>query len=274
MKARTFALTAALMIASLAGGPSISAQEVSFDTVDGGAKLVLRGVLHRPQGEGPFPAVVMLCGSDGFVTGPHARHQSDWAERLAGWGYVALQVDSFTPRGAQGISDNSPEVSPLARSHDAFAAKAYLCGLPFVDQQKIGVLGWSHGSWALMLAIDRYYRDKRVTPFKAAVAFYPYCPTLVQPDTPVLVLIGREDDMTPVGLAEAQQKDYRTFGWKPEYSLVVYPGAFHWFDVEPPAGSPSKGTDARGHRIEYDAAASVDASARTRDFLAKYLGPK
>jgi poly(3-hydroxybutyrate) depolymerase len=53
----------------------------------------LRGLLFRPKGEGPFPAVVLLHGCRGIQP-----YQRDWAGKLAEWGYVALLVDSFGPR--------------------------------------------------------------------------------------------------------------------------------------------------------------------------------
>src|SRR3954469_10214564 len=56
-------------------------------------------ILFRPlEGEGPFPAVVLVpaCGGAGD-------HIYDWAERLTRAGYVVLIVDSLTPRG---VSDN------------------------------------------------------------------------------------------------------------------------------------------------------------------------
>lgn len=49
-------------------------------------RVQLVGYLARPQGSGPFPAVVVLHGCGGF-------HQDmlAWADRLRRWGYVAWQ---------------------------------------------------------------------------------------------------------------------------------------------------------------------------------------
>jgi dienelactone hydrolase len=102
-------------------------------------------------------------------------------------------VDSFSPRGPSNICEGSSTVSDDMISHDAYSAKAYLSALPLVDPQRIAVMGWSYGGWAVMKIIDGYYRDETVSPFKAAVAFYPYCHSLYKPDTPLLVLIGKKD---------------------------------------------------------------------------------
>ena len=60
-----------------------------------GETITLNGRLLRPpDGDGPFPAVVLLHGCDGM-------HNDDpWVENHhLRWGYVLLEVDSFGPRG-------------------------------------------------------------------------------------------------------------------------------------------------------------------------------
>jgi len=55
--------------------------------------------LTKPDGEGPFPAIVLLHGCGGMKSSyPH-----NWDKRLAEWGYVSLQVDSLSPRGMSSI---------------------------------------------------------------------------------------------------------------------------------------------------------------------------
>ena len=60
--------------------------------------ITLTGKLTKPQGNEPFPAVVLLHGCSGII-----KNVDDWAKRLAIWGYVSLQVDSFGPRGYSDI---------------------------------------------------------------------------------------------------------------------------------------------------------------------------
>ena len=38
-----------------------------------------------------------------------------------------------------------------ARAHDAYDAKSFLSKLPYVDRNRIAVLGWSHGGWTFGL---------------------------------------------------------------------------------------------------------------------------
>src|SRR6266581_2902485 len=66
-----------------------------------GSDTVLRGILYRPQGPGPFPAVVALHDCRGLVNNAgHAyRRMADWGERLAAAGLAVLFPDSFSSRG-------------------------------------------------------------------------------------------------------------------------------------------------------------------------------
>jgi dienelactone hydrolase len=206
----------------------------------------------------------MLVGFGGYAGGgPNAEHQSAWAERLVEWGYVALQVDSYSPRGP---SLNADFAGSVMISHDAFSAKAYLSTLPFVDAENIAVVGWSMGGAAVLKVSDEYFRDKGVSPFKAAVAIYPVIYPVYQPDTPLLLLTGEKDDVCRAFLAEGLQKKYRDRKWKSELSLKIYPNAHHSFDME--------GVDFEsfGHRYRYDPQAAADAIEKTKDFLQKHIG--
>jgi dienelactone hydrolase len=152
------------------------------------------------------------------------------------------------------------------RVWDAFGALAYLRSLPFVDPDRIGVMGWSHGGSTALRA-----SAKRLQPpgggFQMAVAFYPWCSGDLSSDTiPVLLLLGKSDDWTPavpcVENATRVQQAGAAVLW------IVYPGAYHGFDV------PRPGRMYFGHYLDYNPWAARDAEARVRTFLAQYLGTR
>jgi dienelactone hydrolase len=59
---------------------------------------------------------------------------------------------------------------------DTYAAQAYLVSQPFVDTQRIRLMGWCHGGWTTLYAIDFIYlTGLHVKPFRAAIAFYSWC---------------------------------------------------------------------------------------------------
>jgi dienelactone hydrolase len=194
--------------------------------------------LLTPRGAGPFPAVVVMHGCSGIDS-----KLRNWAGRLVSWGYAALIVDGFHPRGLSNVCDR-PDVLPFyTRAGDAVAAKAYLQSLPNIAKGRIGLVGFSHGGGAALAAASS---------FDAVVAFYPWCSGPVPTNT--LVLIGGADDWTPAARCSGDAAN-----------LKVYAGATHSFD-RPDARINS------GHREIPDAAAARDATNRTRQFLAAHLG--
>ena len=68
----------------------------------------------RPEGEGPFPAVVLLHGCSGII-----QTERGWAQELRKRGYVAVLVDSFRPRGYTEICTNLRRVTRGRRVEDA-----------------------------------------------------------------------------------------------------------------------------------------------------------
>ena len=84
--------------------------------------------------------------------GQLSRNQRAWAERFAQWGFLALTLDSFSPRGAGSICPIPGAQRPAKpwedRTADAYAALAWLVRRADVDPQRIFVAGWSHGGVA------------------------------------------------------------------------------------------------------------------------------
>ena len=120
MRANTIAGLILASLASFAVQASVSAEElVRFDSAAYGVgKLQQRlaqergetpaappttpieGYLSKPDGSGPFPAVVFLHGCGGLSA--NARHAV--AERMTSWGYVALSRRQFrAPRHQPGL---------------------------------------------------------------------------------------------------------------------------------------------------------------------------
>jgi dienelactone hydrolase len=229
-----------------------SGLSITTTTTNGGAEQI-PAALMKPDGPGPFPAVVIMHDCSGL--GPRSRGAPDrWAKELVGRGYVIVIPDSFTTRGyASGVcTDPSPsraEVSPFRRVRDAYAALAYVRTLPYVDGSRVGLMGGSHGGTTTLASMvapegakEALAREKRAG-FVGAVALYPDCGRqlgrwradlsgVYQPVAPLLILIGENDDWTPAEpcrkLTEAAQKaGYRV-------TIKVYPGAHHSFDSSNP----------------------------------------
>jgi dienelactone hydrolase len=228
------------------------------------APATIEAYLSKPDGNGPFPAVVYLHGCNGLSIIVRQR----MAELITGWGYVALVVDSFTSRG---IRESCHELMP-ARQGDALGALIYLSKLLFVDPRRIAVMGSSQGGIvALQLASTRDVKIFAVPDgltFKAAVAYYPLCGVATQQlSIPTIILIGELDDWSPAKDCERWMQ-WRAGKGAP-VKLVVYPGTYHAFDFP----SLSDGKMVLGHWLKYDAEAARRSVLETHDFLAAQLGP-
>ena len=216
--------------------------------------------LTKPTGDGPFPAVVLLHGCGGMQNA----FDHGWGERLARWGYVSLQVDSFAPRRISGVCAGGMialEVLPY-RIHDAYMAKKYLAGLPFVSPGRIGVMGWSHGGTTTLGTVGKDAAGKNNAPFRAAVAFYPYCHKPIEPAAPLLILSGGRDRWTPVEFCLRHAPVENLNGW---VDITVYPKAYHCFDWV------GIDTTQEGYILKYHPKAAADAFDRVKAFFTRHL---
>jgi dienelactone hydrolase len=198
----------------------------------------LETMLFKPQGQGPFPAIVAMHGCSGLWSskniGLSPRH-ADWGKRLSALGYVVLFPDSYGSRdlGPQCKNDDR-RVEPFReRVEDANAARRYLQTLPYVKPDAIALLGWSNGGSSVLYTVRPKDRPKAGSPdFRAAVAFYPGCTAMADKGdwatrVPLLIVMGEADDWTPAApckqLADANPDKVK---------LILYPGAYHDFDNE------------------------------------------
>lgn len=248
-------------------GPRPYEHEVRLARERGGSLEIahgypIQGYLTKPNGNGPFPAVVLLHSCNGASA---ARRSV--ANVVAGWGYVALFVDDYTTRGfTEGCKTQFTE--GLA---DAFGALLYLSKLPFIDAKQVAVVGFSQGAeTALNIASTRLNSAFDVPGnlrFRGAVAFYPPCRGSSGPLVlPTRIFIGDEDNTTPAEdcerFMERQQNN------PADIKLVVYAGANHGFDNP----SLAEGKRLFGMWLKYDASAAKDSYSQMRDFLAANLG--
>jgi dienelactone hydrolase len=212
--------------------------------------------LTRPEGEGPFPAVVLLHGCGGMASSyPH-----HWDQRLTAWGYVSLHVDSFAPRGITGIcAGGMIAVETLSyRVKDAYLAKKYLSTLSYVDSDRIGVMGWSHGGTTAVKTVLTSGEPKRTETFDRAVAFYPWCYKPIEPASPLLILSGGQDRWTPV---EFCLRHAPVDAPTDMFRIEVYPEAHHCFDWV------GIDTEQQGHILRYHPESAADAFAKVKAFL-------
>lgn len=209
--------------------------------------------LAKPDGLGPFPAVIVLhewWGLDGWI--------KDQARALAREGYAALAVDLY--RGKVTTSQEEAHQlmmgTPIDRqTRDMKAAFAYLAARKDVTRTRIAALGFCMGGRnSFTLAIEE-------PTLAAAVVYYGALPTepasIAKIKAPMLGNFGGDDE----GPSPAQAREFEAAAKKAgkTFDLKIYAGAPHAF-ANP--NNPWKG---------YRKDAASDAWTRTTSFLRHYL---
>jgi dienelactone hydrolase len=278
--ARAIVAVVALSLGGCASAPTST--PITFTNVTPGTPQNIAATLVRPAGEGPFPAVVQLHGCGGLEEQSYR-----WARWFADHGYVALVVDSFGPRHVKGDCRSGPDEPPVtARFDDAFGALRYLQALPYVRGDRVAAIGWSQGGVYAMSVINgpSLERAKKrgvalpAVGFAAGIGVYPGgCFSLVKEQAirPLLVLIGGADDWTPASKCAEMVNAMRGRG--SDATIVIYPGAYHYFDVEGQKQEVLADVEndlkpsGHGATVSYQSEAAADAHRRVESFLANHL---
>jgi dienelactone hydrolase len=215
----------------------IATREVTYD-VDG---LSMVAHLARPDGEGPWPAV--LIGHDGVGLDDYQRHRAD---DLAAHGYIALAMDYhggqvFFGRPDAMLARTMPLIADVERMQAiGRAALDILLAVPGVDPNRIAALGYGAGG-RIVLELARIG-----VPFKAIAVVHPGLPAASAEDwtdvtSTFLLCTGSEDPLcTP--------EQVLTFGRAlqdagVDWRVNIYGGAKHAFWARPANldGSPAEG---------------------------------
>jgi dienelactone hydrolase len=227
---------------------SVLAQEkVQFPSTDadlrGGNPTQLNAFLSRPEGAGPFPAVVTMHGCDGLVgdDGKIKPLYGVWSGILSQAGFIVVAPDSHGSRGQGNLCAVPAAERPILSSRevprDVYGALAFLRSRPDVIADKIAILGQSAGGSAMMNAITPEMRPKDMSPdqdFHAAVALYPGCQAFLtreppwQPRVPMILVIGEADNWTPAADCRALITQVAARGIT--IQARYYEGTYHAFD--------------------------------------------
>lgn len=238
--------------------------------------------LYKPEGPGPFPALVLQHQCGGLQRQNFSNASMlEWAKKAVARGYVALLMDSLGPRGVDTVCDGfNVKVNWGRGLKDVQQAAQYLRTLEYVDQNRVALAGYSWGAAIGLLASSRRAVDTLAVPgrFNAVVSFYPPCRTKPKNrppydiitdgiDRPLLVLLGGLDNETPAQECIDRLEPMRQAG--APIQLHLYPLATHCWDCKHLDGL--RKTDIRGNSVvyRYDEVLTKDAEERMFSFLDK-----
>lgn len=114
------------------------------------ARLEPTLVVVRPEGEGPFPTVLIFPGCGGIRS-----HLDKYAKAAVAAGWMVVRVESFKARGWSEAFTRTFICTGLLfrggeRAGDVMASIHGVSALPGVDPKRLALAGWSHGAWAIM----------------------------------------------------------------------------------------------------------------------------
>ncbi len=242
------------------------AEAVSFQSTKMWRKtetLQIRGTLSIPEGQGPFPAVVLTSNCGGPAKFEFAKF---WPRYLNELGYITLNVDHFGPRKQKKCTKKFKPSGAIVMQ-DAYGAYAYLARRPEVDKNRVAVLGSSLGAHAINWYTAKGKPSPEGLKFSAAVSLYPSSCKKVSPKNktvPTLIILGDKER----GVASCKRLQPH-----PKISLNIFPGIYHAFD-QPTAKRRKNGRlkkDIAGNKKLYSKSATRKAMALVKEFLSVHL---
>lgn len=213
----------------------------------------LEGYLARPEGDGPFPGLVLIHEIFGLN-----ENMKDIAHRFAAQGYVALAVDLFAGRHRAICMFRVMAgllLTPLHNSgiHDLKAALTFLSEQAGVDASRLGAVGYCFGgSFAIAWACT----DDRL---KVIAPYYGMNPRPLKAVARLCPIVGSYpgSDFTA---KQGQKLDVELDRSNVPHDIKIYPGAKHGF-----FNDTSK---------IYDESAAQDSWGRVLAFFEEHLGAR
>lgn len=224
-------------------------QTVTFPSAS--ASVQLAGYLACPEGDGPFPAVVVIHEIYGLN-----ENMRDVARRFADEGYVALAVDLFAGRNRavcmfrfmEGLFANAFDHGGI---HDLKASLDYLTQQPGVDSARLGAIGFClGGSFAIAWACT----DTRL---KAIAPYYSMNPRPLEAVARSCPVVG-SFPMRDFTTAPGRKLDEVLDKYNIPHDFKIYPGARHSFFND--------------RSRNYNAEAAKDSWERVKAFFKTHIG--
>jgi carboxymethylenebutenolidase len=256
VKANSRIATATLLVlaftAAISGGQTLGGPET---VVIHNGPVALHALVFRPQGRGPFPAILLNHGSgrtpeDLRRLGPYERNAETLGPLFVRHGYVFLYlfrrgVGPSTGQGANSVdlmNRESTAHGQHARNAlqlrlledrdmtDALSGLKFLRALPYVDARDVGVVGHSFGGSLTVLMAEREPDLRAVVVFSAAGYSFDRSPELRE-----RLLAAVAHVTAPVFFIHAEN-DYSLSSGKVLDARLAQLGKPHRLKIYPPIG--------------------------------------
>jgi alpha/beta superfamily hydrolase len=181
-------------------------------------ELTLEGVWHLPDSDGPLPAVI-VCHPHPLYGGNMSANVVFYiCQALAGAGIAALRFNF------RGVGKSGGRFSEgIAEQEDVQAALALALSTDNIDQNRIGLAGYSFGGGVAAAVAVREERIKMLA--LVSPAFFDGGEPLKGYIKPKFIIIGKNDNVIP------QRELRELFGEMPEpKQLEIISGADHFWE--------------------------------------------
>jgi dienelactone hydrolase len=116
--------------------------------------LKLETTIYKPEGQGPFPLVVINHGKESGPPGLQRRFTAGWASRFfLERGYVVfvpMRTGFSKSTGSYVSGECNVESNGYVQAEDVTATVSYAHTLDYVDRKQTLVVGQSHGGWTTL----------------------------------------------------------------------------------------------------------------------------
>jgi len=177
-----------------------------------------------------YPLVICMHGSMGW-RGHHHEHSVNFLNN----GFAIFRVNSFDARQVVSIVEDQIQVTLATVMTDCFNALKILSKHPDIESSKIFIAGWSLGGSTAIYSAWEPLAEKLAPDgerFAGHLAFYPgafmWPEEMRWSKSPILTLIGADDDYTPAVLIEKLSPAINQNGGNSK--LIIYEGGHHSFD--------------------------------------------
>jgi carboxymethylenebutenolidase len=235
---------------------SHQATVAEITTYEGGSGDLIHAYVARPEGDGPFPGVVLVHHMPGWD-----ELYQEFTRRFASHGYVAICPDLYcrfghgtpddvtaTVRAQGGVADDSVVA-------DCGAALKWLKSLP-TSNGKVGIIGTCSGGRHAVLVASRVSGFDAVADlWGGGVVMAPEQLTEKRPvapisltaslNAPLIGIFGNDDQSPPPPQVDQHEAELKRLG--KSYEFYRYDGAGHgFFYYDRPAYRPQQAMDAWG----------------------------
>ena len=122
MKRMSFSVTGLLVMFVFLSFPVIAEEKVQIvSQTEWGDKLLLPGFLYTPSGDGPFPAVIMLCGCGGIGRKSRWSEYAPMGVEAGGVGICCTDAGQLHPSGFE----QHLRISQFRTRHDGVPGRVF-----------------------------------------------------------------------------------------------------------------------------------------------------